>query len=157
MSKKFAIKQKLKLKKQEILTARRDRLQEVGRTIKSQIGDKGFILLMKEPDITLYMACCDRGDAINLMTEWLKKWAVSQQKQSVTVPESEEDPFSSYDRVNLERLCATVGQNMNSAVPTCLFVFDFGTNGNCAHWTDIPEVHQFVYRWLRDQKRGYMA
>jgi hypothetical protein len=145
----------------------RDNLTKLARYIESEIDSFGFALFLHQNQKSAYVSNGRREDVQNMLREWLKKSAreireIQKVASEATGKEEYEpfidpetaaqDPFQSYDRVRLQRMCAKLGEEIGTKAHVVLFLFNFGSDGSMAYWVNIPNSRQVVADWVADKR-----
>lgn len=131
-------------------------LAEMLRAVKREAGGAGCAILMRCPEGIAYGSTCEREGVVGSLKEWMvytAPKAVAPASPSKKKEETKgEDPFAGFDRINLQRLCARLGQELGADEEMCLFLFDVGAGGNMAYWTNMPDTRHAVRAWLQKQE-----
>jgi hypothetical protein len=145
----------------------RDDLTKLARYIESQIWPFGFALFVQKNRVAAYVSNARREDVQKMFREWLKKSdreIREIQKQLSTLTDKEEfepyidpetaaqDPFESYDRVRLQRMCAKLGEEIGAKSNVLLFLFHFEPGGSMAYWVNVPNARQVVADWVAGRR-----
>ena len=131
-------------------------LKILAQTISSAIGPKrGFALfLFFEGNEPVYLSNAVRSDVVLTMKEWLSlvpsdaTFSADGQYRPLG---RDPDPFQGYERINLEKLCVKIAENLETLHKICLFLFDFGDGGNMAFRTNIPQARSMIQGWVDGQ------
>jgi hypothetical protein len=137
----------------------KDEARAVCEIVKSRCGDKGFALFVQGPDDSLnYMSNCERESVVETLIEWLQHTrGQSASKRAQAVSRGiwvDPDPFAGFERIKLERLCISIGEEIEEHGKVALFLMDMGDGGHLAHHSNMPYVRHNITTWVEAMLDG---
>jgi hypothetical protein len=126
----------------------REALKGIGDTIKQCIPPNVcFVLFLHTSAGSHYLSNGHRDDVLNALEEWLTK--TSGQLNVEKSPETSEHVDS---RLELERLCAHVGEGFASITKIALLLFSFGEGGSSAWYTNVERARENIAAWVKERR-----
>jgi hypothetical protein len=143
--------------------SRADKLRKMGKLIEGAAGEGvGFAFFILTGNETSYTSNGHRSDVIKVLEEWLDRTTpatlIVDRKESGRAGRSfaraskKESSHETDTRLAFERRCAEIGKHMGSVAEVCLFLFNFGGEGNLAYWTNTPNAHKAVAAWVKSAR-----
>jgi hypothetical protein len=131
-----------------------NQIKELASFIIHETANDGFALFVEFDGDIKYTSNAAREDMVRAMEEWLEH-PMSRKISGSARSElsfNANDPFESYDRIKLERKCIALGEKIGQQTKVCLFLFNFGSRGNLAFYTNMDYARHNIRVWVNNRR-----
>jgi hypothetical protein len=124
-------------------------LNGIADTLKKSVPpDVCFVLFLQSKNGSHYISNGHRDDILNALEEWLMRTSGALDIKPIPETSGRVD-----ERLELERLCATIGKAFADISRIALFLFDVGDNGSAAYFTNVANARESIAAWVK-RRRG---
>ena len=113
-----------------------------------QAGEGFAVFQITSEGDFIYASSAERSGVKKMLVDWLGRF-----RQGGLPNDGAESPDSKAQRLALEARCKAAASHVRAPHKVLLFLFDLGTEGHVAYWTNLLDPRGTVQRWLDTENR----